>query len=163
MSGLRTGMAAALIGLALGGISRPASAQEAAAPAAKVEALNAARSAFRAGDAGLVREVRLALVCYGGSSLAIYIHGNTKEIFRLLQASKALQQDANDDQGAMRNAVAANQKPDPGPGKAFQGLTGSSREWYKRLLRMWIDDPQKVRTRVVVDVIAGTSAGGSTG
>jgi predicted acylesterase/phospholipase RssA len=159
-------MAAALIGLALGGISRPASAQEAtqeAAQAPTVEALNAARAAFRAGDAGLVREVRLALVCYGGSSLAIYIHGNTKEIFRLVQASKALQQDANADQGAMRNAVAANQKPDPEPGKAFQGLTGSAREWYKRLLRMWIDDPQKVRTRVVVDVIAGTSAGGING
>ena len=166
MSGLRTGMAAALIGLALGGISRPASSQEAtqeAAPAATTEALNTARSAFRAGDAGLVREVRLALVCYGGSSLAIYIHGNTKEIFRLVQASKALQQDANANQGAMRNAVAANQKPDPEPGKAFQDLPGSSREWYKRLLRMWIDDPQKVRTRVVVDVIAGTSAGGING
>jgi predicted acylesterase/phospholipase RssA len=162
MSGLRTGMTAALIGLALGGISRPAWTQEAtAAPTA--ETLNAARSAFRAKDAGLVREVRLALVCYGGSSLAIYIHGNTKEIFRLVQASKALQQDANDNQGAMRNAVAANQKPDPEPGKAFQDLTGSSREWYKRLLKMWIDDPQKVRTRVVVDVIAGTSAGGING
>jgi predicted acylesterase/phospholipase RssA len=159
-------MAAAWIGMALAGLSRPAWPQEAAVPAAPaptVEALNKERSDFRAGDAGLVREVRLALVCYGGSSLAIYIHGNTKEIFRLVQASKALQQDANDDQGAMRNAVAAGRKPDPEPGKAFQSLTGSSREWYKRLLRMWIDDPQKVRTRVVVDVIAGTSAGGING
>ncbi len=161
MSGLRTGMAAALIGLALGGLSRPAWAQEAAA--VTTEKLNAKRSEFRAGDAGLVREMRLALVCYGGSSLAIYIHGNTKEIFRLVQASKALQQDANDNQGTMRNAVATGQKPDPEAGKAFQGLKGSSREWYKRLLKMWIDDPQKVRTRVVVDVIAGTSAGGING
>jgi len=159
-------MAAALIGLALGGTSRPASSQEAtqeAVPAAAAETLNAARAAFRAGDAGLVREVRLALVCYGGSSLAIYIHGNTKEIFRLVQASKALQQDANARDGAMRNAVAAGQKPDPGPGEAGQKLIGSAGEWYKRLLKMWIDDPEKVRTRVVVDVIAGTSAGGING
>lgn len=166
MSGLRTGMAAALIGMAMAGLARPAWTQEAApAPTAAptVEDLNRERARFRKDDSGLVREVRLALVCYGGSSLAIYIHGNTKEIFRLVQASKALQQDANADQGAMRNAVAAGQKPDPGPGKNFQDLTGSSREWYKRLLRMWIDDPQKVRTRVVVDVIAGTSAGGING
>ena len=156
MSGLRKGMAAALIGMALAGLARPAWTQEAA-----TAALNKARSDFRMDDAGLVREVRLALVCYGGSSLAIYIHGNTKEIFRLVQASKALQQDAKDNDGAMREAVAAGQTP--GPGKAFQNLPGSSREWYKRLLKLWIDDPQKVRTRVVVDVIAGTSAGGING
>lgn len=160
MSGLRTFITAALIGMALAGLARPAWTQGEAAPA---ETMNKARSDFREEDAGLVREVRLALVCYGGSSLAIYIHGNTKEIFRLVQASKALQQDANANHGVMRNAVAANQKPDPGPGEAGQKLTGSAREWYQRLLEIWINDPKKVRTRVVVDVIAGTSAGGING
>ncbi len=35
------------------------------------------------------RELRLALVCYGGVSLAIYMHGVTKELWKLLRASEA--------------------------------------------------------------------------
>src|SRR6478609_11909965 len=35
------------------------------------------------------RELRLALVCYGGISLAVYMHGITKEIWRLARASCA--------------------------------------------------------------------------
>ncbi|RJG08248.1 hypothetical protein D3872_24805 [Massilia cavernae] len=35
------------------------------------------------------KELRLALVCYGGISLAIYQHGVTKEILKLVRASKA--------------------------------------------------------------------------
>ncbi|MGH9199167.1 MAG: hypothetical protein ACRD1T_25980, partial [Acidimicrobiia bacterium] len=40
-----------------------------------------------------VKEIRLALVCYGGVSLAIYMHGVTKEIHKLLLASLAFGQD----------------------------------------------------------------------
>ena len=36
------------------------------------------------------RELRLAVVCYGGVSLAIYMHGVTKEIHKLVLASAAL-------------------------------------------------------------------------
>ncbi len=35
------------------------------------------------------KELRLALVCYGGISLAVYMHGITKEVWRLAQASCA--------------------------------------------------------------------------
>ena len=35
------------------------------------------------------KELRLALVCYGGISLAVYMHGITKEIWRLVRASRA--------------------------------------------------------------------------
>lgn len=35
------------------------------------------------------KELRLALVCYGGISLAVYMHGITKEIWRLARASCA--------------------------------------------------------------------------
>lgn len=35
------------------------------------------------------KELRLALVCYGGVSLAIYMHGVTKELWKLLRASEA--------------------------------------------------------------------------
>jgi patatin-related protein len=35
------------------------------------------------------KELRLALVCFGGVSLAIYMHGVTKEILKLIRASQA--------------------------------------------------------------------------
>lgn len=146
----RTGIAS-LTALALAGSVQPAASQEPAA------SLSQERQDYRSGDDGLVREVRLALVCYGGSSLAIYIHGNTKEVFRLVQASKALQQDAP----ALREAVLAGRLPEAGA--AGRELPGSARQWYDVLLQEWRDDPQKVRTRVVVDIIAGTSAGGING
>ena len=35
------------------------------------------------------KELRFALICYGGISLAVYMHGITKEIWRLSVASRA--------------------------------------------------------------------------
>ena len=35
------------------------------------------------------KELRIALVCYGGISLAVYMHGVTKEVWRLAKASRA--------------------------------------------------------------------------
>lgn len=127
-------------------------------------AVSAMREQYRRSDDGLVREVRLALVCYGGSSLAIYMHGNTKELFRLVQASKALEIDARAPDQALKNAVLSHRGNEPlAPGALGQALTGSTRQWYERLLELWDTDPKKVRTRVMIDVIAGTSAGGING
>lgn len=113
----------------------------------------------RQSDNGLVREVRIALVCYGGSSLAIYIHGNAKELHRLVVASKALQKDAPELQAEIMNSDKVPERR----GKFGSELEGSTQIWYDRLLYVWWKDPKKVRTRVVVDVIAGTSAGGING
>ena len=46
------------------------------------------------------RELRLALVCYGGISLAIYMHGITKEVWRLARASRAYHDDAAPSSGS---------------------------------------------------------------
>ena len=35
------------------------------------------------------KELRIALVCYGGVSLAVYMHGVTKEIWKLASASRS--------------------------------------------------------------------------
>ncbi|WP_156493960.1 hypothetical protein, partial [Erythrobacter sp. HI0028] len=35
------------------------------------------------------KELRIALVCYGGVSLAIYMHGVTRELWQLARASRA--------------------------------------------------------------------------
>jgi len=87
-----------------------------------------------------VKEIRLALVCYGGVSLAIYMHGVTKEIHKLLLASLAFGQD---------------QERNP-----FE--EGSTQHLYWERLRE-LNDRDAVRTRVVVDIVAGTSAGGING
>jgi patatin-related protein len=89
-----------------------------------------------------VRELRLALVCYGGVSLAIYMHGTTKEIHKLVRASCAYEQDQ-----------AAN--PFTGSGERTEAA-------YWNLLKQK-HEQDGVRTRVVVDVITGTSAGGING
>ena len=87
-----------------------------------------------------VKELRLALVCYGGVSLAIYMHGITKEIHRLVRASEAFNGNPN----------VTVQDLDPGEKVYLRALEACER----------VDD---VKTRVVVDVIAGTSAGGING
>src|SRR3546814_17369233 len=40
------------------------------------------------------KELRFALICYGGISLAVYMHGITKEVWRLSAASRAFHDDA---------------------------------------------------------------------
>ena len=40
------------------------------------------------------KELRIALVCYGGVSLAIYMHGVTKEVWHLARASRDFHTDA---------------------------------------------------------------------
>ena len=87
-----------------------------------------------------VRELRLALVCYGGVSLAIYMHGITKELEKLARASTKLLEPGNDN-------------PFP-PDK-------TEHAYYNALRRKAAKDG--FRTRVVIDIISGTSAGGING
>ena len=82
------------------------------------------------------KELRLALVCYGGISLAVYMHGITKEIWRLARASCAFHEDRT-------------------PAGGSQGV-------YRALLQE-IEDQHQLRLRVLVDIVAGASAGGING
>ncbi len=91
-------------------------------------------------ELGATRELRLAVVCYGGVSLAIYMHGQTKEINRLVGASRLLDENATPRAGAE-----------------------SERVYFELLRELAEQDPERVRTRVVVDTVAGTSAGGING
>lgn len=92
------------------------------------------------------RELRLAIVCYGGVSLAIYMHGVTKEVHKLVLASAALERDQS------RN-------PFPPP---------TTEHVYWDLLSRIAGGKlgghgAGARIRVVVDIITGTSAGGING
>jgi patatin-related protein len=81
-------------------------------------------------------EVRFALVLYGGASLAIYIHGVTQEFFHLVRST----------------AVDADGKLIVGDAE----LSGT-----ERVYRKLASAPDgTVRTRFLVDIASGTSAGG---
>ncbi|MPS69285.1 MAG: patatin-like protein [Novosphingobium sp.] len=79
------------------------------------------------------KELRIALVCYGGISLAVYMHGVTKELWKTLQASRAF--------------WAGEEAPE-----------GTARV-YRRLLQR-LEEGSNLRLRVLTDIVAGASAGG---
>ncbi len=97
------------------------------------------------------KELRIALVCFGGVSLAVYMHGISKEILKLVRASSALHRisDRSERLGA----------------SFFDRVDRDDSEYdtehfYFELLR---EVGRTVDLRVVVDIIAGASAGGIVG
>lgn len=82
------------------------------------------------------KELRLALICYGGVSLAIYMHGVTREIWHILRASRAFHD------GAL-------------PKRKSEAV-------YHDLLTE-MSRVSGVKLRVLTDIIAGSSAGGING
>lgn len=84
-------------------------------------------------DNGSRKELRLAVVCYGGVSLCIYMHGITKELHRLVRASRL---------------------PD-------DAAEPSTENVYRQMLACAAEDEPDID--VVVDVVSGTSAGGING
>jgi patatin-related protein len=84
------------------------------------------------------KELRLGVVCYGGVSLAIYMNGIVREMQNLVVASRALEAGVPEEQ-----------------------LSGSARAYYRALADRY--EREGVMTRVTVDSIAGTSAGGING
>jgi len=82
------------------------------------------------------KELRVALVCYGGISLAVYMHGVTKELWKLARASRAFI--AGDHSSGKVEAV------------------------YRKLFDR-LEQAHGMRLRVMTDIIAGASAGGING
>ncbi len=82
------------------------------------------------------KELRLALVCYGGISLAVYMHGITKEVWHLARASLSHLEG----------------------GAELAGSAGI----YQRLLAQ-IEAEHGLRLRILPDIVAGASAGGING
>ncbi len=85
------------------------------------------------------KELRIGLVCYGGISLAVYMHGVTKELWKLARASRAFHD----------------------PHHASDNASGTERV-YLDLLAL-IEARHDIRLRVLPDIIAGASAGGMNG
>jgi patatin-related protein len=97
------------------------------------------------------KELRLALVCFGGVSLAVYMHGISKEILKLVRASRALHRVAD------RSQRAAARFEDSVP--AGDPEYDTETVYFDLLQRIG----RRVELRVIVDVIAGASAGGING
>jgi len=110
--------------------------------------------------AALMREVRLGLVCYGGVSLAIYMHGVTKELYKLVRAARAFER-AYDENGGQ---VPADEDPDKwlaqAPEDGAAAGCDSERAYFTALAALAAHD---VPLTVNLDIIAGTSAGGING
>ncbi|HEX7710191.1 MAG TPA: patatin-like protein [Sphingomonadaceae bacterium] len=79
------------------------------------------------------KELRIALICYGGVSLAVYMHGVTKELWKLARASRSFLSADRD--------------------------VGGSEGVYRRLLEK-LAERHELRLRVLPDILTGASAGG---
>src|SRR5258706_14235099 len=97
------------------------------------------------------KELRLALVCYGGVSLALYMHGVIKEILKLSRASKAYHSVPQLEQREHQSYEAAN---------GYDGRPHDTEDVYFTLLQ---SIGRTLALRVIVDSIAGASAGGISG
>lgn len=96
------------------------------------------------------KELRLAIVFFGGVSLAVYQHGINREILNLIRASKLYhrsRQDADSDTPSFHSHYP--EEPERSTGEVYlQCLKGVG---------------QHLSLRVIVDVISGASAGGMNG
>ena len=79
------------------------------------------------------KELRIALVCYGGVSLAVYMHGVTKELWHLARASRDFHAGAD--------------------------AAGGVERAYRRIFET-IESERDLRLRVLPDILSGASAGG---
>jgi patatin-related protein len=118
------------------------------------------------------QETRFAVVLYGGVSLAIYIHGVARELLHLVRATAPEQPFRAADhtpalKGAVRRALLAE-----GAAVPERRLVGSEKVYRKLGQILPLADgaqaalPQPgdpIRTRFVVDILSGTSAGGING
>jgi len=79
------------------------------------------------------KELRIALICYGGVSLAVYMHGVTKEVWHLAKASSGFHKG--------------------------ETQAGGVRRVYCELLE-YIQNEHQLRLRCLPDILSGASAGG---
>ena len=97
------------------------------------------------------KELRIALVCFGGLSLAVYMHGISKEVLKLVRASKIYQSARRSGANTRAGYDAFNDDLDR--------ETDSERVYFRLFERIG----RQVNLRAIVDVISGTSAGGING
>ena len=94
------------------------------------------------------KELRLAVVIYGGASLAVYMHGVSKEFLKLIRASKVLHELGPERAARLRYAESPDRRSHDTEAIYFEILKLINRNSH---------------FRVVIDVVAGASAGAING
>ncbi|MFW6093019.1 MAG: patatin-like protein [Pseudomonadota bacterium] len=94
------------------------------------------------------KELRLAVVIYGGASLAVYMHGVTKELLKVVRASKVLHELGAERAQQLDFADGPDTRPHDTEAVYFDALKEINRTGH---------------FRVVIDVVAGASAGAVNG
>jgi len=125
-----------------------------------------AKNSSAAPQLDVEREIRFAVVMYGGVSLAIYINGVTQELLTMVRATAPskvggeealLAEDASELSGTASVYRKLGQYLDRHHDKLAKAATPGPDEKRPR------PNKDKIRTRFIVDVISGTSAGGING
>ena len=99
-----------------------------------------------------IQEVRFAVVLFGGVSLAVYINGVVQELLRLVRASAP---DPSHPEPPLAMLDEGTEAPLVGSEKIYRQLAA--------YLPHGETGAHKIRTRFVIDVISGSSAGGING
>src|ERR1044071_9087202 len=113
------------------------------------------------------QEVRFAVVMYGGVSLAIYINGIAQEMLRWVRSTA---RSANPDVALLPNnpAAAESELSLSGTERVYRKLSyilaagGNAKDPMAEAEKNLADN-ETIRTRFVVDIVSGTSAGGING
>lgn len=118
------------------------------------------------------REVRFAVVMYGGVSLAIYINGIAQELLRWVRSTARHGNEALIPGNASKTSAGSGNAPSLSGTEhvyrklgyilAQQDRTASAQERLDHANQQLADN-EPIRTRFVVDILSGTSAGGING
>ena len=119
------------------------------------------------GETDVEREVRFAVVMYGGVSLAIYINGVAQELLDMVRATATVPtEDTRDKEDKKWEAL--DKDALPGAMGVYRKLgqylgIADKQERAERFRQQSISNTDAIRTRLIVDIISGTSAGGING
>lgn len=94
------------------------------------------------------KELRIALVCFGGVSLAVYMHGICREVLKVVRASSALHRITD---RSRRAGAAFFDEADPSDPEY-----DTESDYFELLQKIG----SRTELRVIVDILAGASAGG---
>src|SRR6266567_1564929 len=101
------------------------------------------------------REVRFAVVIYGGVSLAIYINGIVQEMLRMVRSTALPVEKLSPLEKVYRELACSVASATPSASDAM----GPGDDWDERIQVLDTPSPWP-RTKFVVDILSGTSAGG---
>lgn len=106
------------------------------------------------------REIRFAVVIYGGVSLAIYINGVVQEMLHMVRSTSPLVSQFEGSEKVYRKLACLVGDPQLTPLKVQSTEPGKAGLRPRELTASGHEEPPKPRSRFIVDILSGTSAGG---